>query len=82
MSEQRGGNDAKKNIDPKLTAVFFRVIGKLFDDRSVACEYSFFSWGKGEEAVGNSKQVKRVKGLEGKPPAEEQRAVGPEEMKE
>lgn len=32
--------------------------------------------------MGNSKQVKRVKGLEGKPPAEEQRAVGPEEMKE
>ncbi|KAM7403137.1 hypothetical protein PAMA_003857 [Pampus argenteus] len=49
------------------------------------------SWGKseyqqpfseGEEIVGKSKREKRAKGLEGKPPAEERGALGPEEMKD
>lgn len=32
--------------------------------------------------MGKHKRDKRVKALEGKPPAEEQRALGPEEIKE
>lgn len=44
------------------------------------CE--FFPQGKGEGGVGKSKREKRAKGLEGKPPAEERRALGPEKMKE
>eukprot|EP00064_Thunnus_orientalis_P014653 superscaffoldBa00002576_g14700 len=37
---------------------------------------------RGEESVGKSKREKRVKGPEGKPPAEERGALGPEEMKD
>ncbi|KAK2826006.1 hypothetical protein Q5P01_020220 [Channa striata] len=35
-----------------------------------------------DEGVGKHKREKRMKTLEGKPPAEEHRALGPEEMKE
>lgn len=53
-----------------------------FYEKSMRAAVCFFSRGKkGEEAVGKRKR-ERVKGLEGKPPAEERRALGPERMKE
>lgn len=72
-----------------LYALFIWVIGKLFQGSRVPycrmCVYlcvHVFSWGKGKEGVGNRTREKRAKGQEGKPPAEERKALGPEKMKE
>ncbi len=81
LREMGGGGGVVVLKMHTLYALFLWVIGKLFEGSSVACVRAF-SWGKGEEGVGKNKREKRAEGLEGKPPAEERRALGPERMKE
>lgn len=79
MSEQKkGGRDGKTCTH--CAAYLYELMENCL--RAAVCVCVCFSDGKGEEAVGKSKREKRAKGLEGKPPAEERRALGPETMKE
>lgn len=80
MCEQREGGGEGRLKMHTLFALFLWVIGKVLEGSNVACVC--FSWGKYGEGVGKSKREKRVKRLEGKPPAEERKALGPEKMKE
>lgn len=76
--QETGSKDAK--VMQCMCPIFYELLKNLFEDSRVACVC--ISCGKREEGVGKCKWDKRVKALEGKPPAEEQRALGPDEMKE